>query len=86
LAKRGAAAIPVFEELLIEAAIVVVPFDRSLADAAFAAFRRYGKGQGHPAQLNIFDCAAYALADSHGLPLLFKGADFTHTDVIRAVR
>ena len=48
---------------------------------AFDGFRRYGKGQCHPAQLNIADCAAYALAKSRSDPLLFKGQDFVHTDV-----
>jgi ribonuclease VapC len=52
-----------------------------LASVAFDAFRRYGKGQGHPAQLNIVDCAAYALAMARGEPLLFKGNDFAQTDI-----
>lgn len=43
-----------------------------MAEAAFDAFKRYGKGQGHKAQLNIIDCAAYALAKTRDLPLLFK--------------
>ena len=46
---------------------------------------RYGKGSGHKAQLNLGDCAAYALATSLDLPLLFKGNDFTHTDVRSAL-
>jgi ribonuclease VapC len=45
------------------------------------AFRRYGKGRGHPAQLNIIDCAAYALAKIRSEPLLFKGGDFSNTDL-----
>jgi len=85
LSKHGAAAIDVFEELLREGGVIVVPFDRPLADAAFVAFRRYGEGRGHPAQLNICDCAAYALAQAQGLPLLFKGEDFARTDVISAL-
>lgn len=56
-------------------------FDQQLAQVAFDAFCRYGKGQGHPAQLNIVDCAAYALARSRGEPLLFKGNDFDNTDI-----
>ena len=56
-------------------------FDVEQAQLAFAAYRRYGKGSGHKAQLNLGDCASYALATSLDLPLLFKGDDFTHTDV-----
>jgi ribonuclease VapC len=52
---------------------------------AFEAFRRFGKGQGHPAQLNIVDCAAYALAKLRDEPLLFKGTDFDKTDIQAAV-
>jgi ribonuclease VapC len=57
------------------------PFDVAQAGHAFRAYQRFGKGSGHPAQLNLGDCAAYALATSQGLPLLFKGNDFPHTDV-----
>lgn len=58
----------------------IVPVDAALADAAFIAFTRYGKGQ-HPAALNFGDCFSYALARVHSLPLLFKGDDFSRTDV-----
>lgn len=67
--------------MLDQAGIEIVPFDVQMAQAAFAAFRRYGKGQGHPAQLNILDCAAYALAKIRDEPLLFKGHDFERTDI-----
>jgi ribonuclease VapC len=63
----------------------VEPFDESLAGAAFDAFRKYGKGQSNPVQLNIVDCVVYALARSRNLPLLFKGRDFSHTDIRSAV-
>jgi ribonuclease VapC len=49
------------------------------------AYRDFGKGSGHPAQLNFGDCFAYALAKVTGEPLLFKGSDFVHTDVTPAV-
>jgi ribonuclease VapC len=45
------------------------------------AHRRFGRGSGHPARLNFGDCFAYALAKERGLPLLFKGDDFIHTDI-----
>jgi len=85
-ARLGPASVTVFHELVDRATIAVVPFDDALAEAAFQAYRVYGKGQGHPAQLNIVDCAAYALAQSRGLPLLFKGNDFSRTDVNPALR
>ncbi len=47
---------------------------------AIDAFRRFGKGR-HPAALNIGDCFAYAVAAATGEPLLFKGRDFSHTDI-----
>ena len=63
------------------AGIIGVAFDDPMAEAAFDAFKRYGKGQGGKAQLNIIDCAAYALAKTRDLPLLFKGNDFAATDI-----
>ena len=63
----------------------VLPFDASQADIAFDAYLRFGRGSGHAAQLNLGDCAAYALAQSLSLPLLFKGNDFIHTDVASAL-
>ena len=48
------------------------------------AYRAYGKGSGHKAQLNFGDCFAYALAAQTGEPLLFKGNDFSETDIAAA--
>lgn len=50
---------------------------------ARAAHARFGRGSGHPAQLNFGDCFPYALAQRRGAPLLFKGEDFAQTDVGR---
>jgi ribonuclease VapC len=61
--------------------VAAIPFDDDQAAVAFGAYRRYGKGSGHPAQLNLCDCAAYALATSPDLPLPSKGEDFGRTDV-----
>ncbi len=72
-----------FDDLLSRWKIETAPFDEVLSDLAFEAYRRFGKGN-HPARLNMGDCAAYALAKSRGWPLLFKGDDFTQTDVERA--
>jgi ribonuclease VapC len=72
------------EMFLAESEIEVVAVDRSHADIACEAFRRFGKGR-HPAALNIGDCFAYALAKTSGEPLLFKGGAFSRTDVTSAV-
>lgn len=58
----------------------IVPVDAELADVARSAWRRYGKGR-HPAALNFGDCFSYALAITRREPLLFKGNDFSQTDV-----
>lgn len=50
------------------------------ARLALEAFDRYGKGR-HPAQLNFGDCFSYACARHYGQPLMFKGADFSLTDI-----
>ncbi|MGK9232561.1 type II toxin-antitoxin system VapC family toxin [Inquilinus limosus] len=67
--------------LLDEARIAVIPIDAETAAAAVVAFAAYGKGRGHPAQLNLADCMSYACARTHGVPLLFKGDDFSWTDI-----
>ncbi|MEQ8401137.1 MAG: type II toxin-antitoxin system VapC family toxin [Roseitalea porphyridii] len=61
------------------------PIDKDQTNAAIEAFRRFGKGRGHPARLNLGDCFAYALAKTRSEPLLFKGDDFRHTDVRAAL-
>lgn len=67
--------------LLIEAlSIVVLSFSVEQAQFAIEAFLKYGKGH-HPAKLNMGDCFSYALAKSLKQPLLFKGNDFTYTDI-----
>jgi ribonuclease VapC len=53
--------------------------------AAVAAFDRYGRRSGHPADLNMGDCFAYAFAKELGMTLLYKGKDFTLTDVPQAI-
>jgi ribonuclease VapC len=66
------------------AGIEVVPIDEEIAHRAVAAFERYGKGRGSAAGLNFGDCLSYACAQAHGVPLLYKGGDFAHTDIPRA--
>lgn len=60
-------------------------FDERQARLALSAFGRYGKGIDPRARLNLADCAAYALASSVSAPLLFKGDDFSATDVERCL-
>ena len=68
-------------DFLETAGIRTVSITGREADTALDAFSRYGKGRGHPAQLNMGDCFAYAAARHHGAGLLFKGDDFAHTDI-----
>ena len=58
-----------------------VDFDLQMMELAREAYRRYGKGSGHRAQLNFGDCFSYAIARFFGAPLLFKGNDFAQTDL-----
>lgn len=62
----------------------IVSVDAELADVARRAWRRYGKGR-HAAALNFGDCFSYALAITRNEPLLFKGSDFSQTDILTAV-
>lgn len=70
-----------FDELMSLAEIAVAPVTADQARIARDAYRRYGRGSGHPARLNYGDCFAYALAVSSGESLLFVGDDFGETDV-----
>ena len=79
-AKAGPAGTQLLEELLSRLAIEVAPVDSQLAEEAILAWRRFGKGR-HAAGLNLGDTFSYALARRLGLPLLFVGDDFSHTDV-----
>ncbi|HWV47935.1 MAG TPA: type II toxin-antitoxin system VapC family toxin [Microbacterium sp.] len=70
-----------FDELLQLGEVAIVPVDAQQAHIARDAYRRYGRGSGHPARLNYGDCFAYALAVSSGESLLFVGDDFSETDI-----
>ena len=73
-------------ELVKRADLEVVAISEAEAHAGISAFRRYGRGSKHPAKLNFGDCFAYALAKTRNLPLLFKGEDFIHTDIVPALK
>ncbi len=73
------------DDLLKRSRIELIPMTARQAFRGREAYGRFGKGSGHPAKLNLGDCFSYALAKDLDLPLLFKGNDFTHTDVRRAL-
>jgi ribonuclease VapC len=79
-AKKGEAGARELDLLLHRAQIEIVAMNPDQSEIARTAWRVYGKGN-HPAGLNIGDCCAYALAKYSGEPLLFKGEDFSQTDI-----
>lgn len=79
-ARLGEAGGAEFDLWLHKADIEIVAIDAELADQARRAWRQYGKGR-HPAALNYGDCFSYALAARTGEPLLFKGHDFSQTNI-----
>lgn len=84
-ARKGAEAVAEFDGLITRLGTEIVAFDQAQSDTAYAAYRRFGKGFNSKARLNLGDCAAYALSKTTLAPLLFKGADFHHTDVTPAL-
>ncbi len=84
LARKRVCPIEQAEELVQlfvqETAAQMIDIDESISHDAIRAFAQYGRGR-HKADLNMGDCFAYACAKAHGLPLLFKGDDFVHTDI-----
>ncbi len=83
-ARFGPQASNAVDAFIARADIRVEPVTAQSAEIAFDAFRRFGRGTGHPARLNYGDCFAYALAREKGAPLLFKGRDFGQTDIAPA--
>lgn len=84
-ARSGDSAVLALDAFLLKSGIIVTEVSPRIADVAFDAYRRYGKGSGHRAGLNYGDCFACALARHLDLPLLFKGDDFAQTDIHSAV-
>ena len=74
-----------FDQLLLAADVRIEAVTERQARIARAAYRDFGRGSGHPARLNFGDCFSYALAIELDEPLLFKGDDFSHTDVRSAL-
>jgi len=84
LGRRGEPGLEQMQALIERLELEVVPLSDDHAKLAIEAFRRFGKGR-HPAGLNYGDCFSYALAKATSEPLLFKGDDFSQTDIKRAI-
>ncbi len=80
LNRRGEAGVAELDAFLQEAGIETVAVTPEQATLARQAYERYGKGR-HSAKLNFGDCFSYAAAVACGEPLLFKGNDFSETDI-----
>jgi ribonuclease VapC len=83
--RRGPRAVVLAEDMLRLPMFEITPPGPADLDAAFAAFVAFGKGSTHPAALNFGDLFSYALAKVRNLPLLFKGNDFSETDIRPAI-
>lgn len=84
LSRHDEAGLGIFNALVADLQIEIIAITANHATLAIEAFRRFGRGR-HRAALNFGDCFSYALAKATGEPLLFKGDDFIHTDVKRAI-
>jgi ribonuclease VapC len=73
------------EEILENPGIQIEPVTLEQAKIARQAYRDYGKGSGHPANLNFGDCFSYALARVRRESILYKGNDFVHTELRSAL-
>jgi ribonuclease VapC len=73
------------DDLLREAEVTIEAVTPRQGRIAREAYRDFGRGSGHPARLNFGDCFAYALAKEMAEPILFKGDDFSHTDLEPAI-
>jgi ribonuclease VapC len=78
--RYGAAGLRALDLLIAKAQVDLVAVDTEQAHVARRAFSQFGKGR-HPAGLNYGDCFSYALAKVLSAPLLYKGQDFSQTDV-----
>lgn len=74
-----------FDQIVRLSGIEIVPFEAEHAAVARDARARFGKGSGHPAHLNFGDCMTYATAYIADEPLLYKGNDFSKTDIASAL-
>jgi ribonuclease VapC len=79
--RRGGPSAGEIMPFMAELGVEIVPFAEPYISHALDAYGRYGKGINPKARLNLGDCAAYALAKVLNVPLLFKGTDFSQTDI-----
>jgi ribonuclease VapC len=82
--RRGERGADAFRALIGKLRAEIVSVDQPQAETAYAAWLAYGKGR-NPAALNLGDCFSYALAKHLAEPLLFKGDDFSKTDIRSAL-
>lgn len=73
------------DQFLIEMRISILPTTESQVQIGRSIYRGFGKGSGHPAQLNFGDCFALALSLEMGEPLLYKGDDFARAGIANAL-
>jgi ribonuclease VapC len=83
--RRGERAVALVDDLMRLPVFDWVAPGAAEMNAAYSAFLAFGRGSGHPAGLNFGDLFSYALAKTRGLPLLYKGDDFSQTDVRSAL-
>ena len=83
--RLGQRAVVLLDDLVQVPAFEIVPPGADEMEAAWKAFIAFGKGSGHPAGLNFGDVFSYALAKVRREPLLFKGNDFSQTDIVSAI-
>ena len=83
--RRGQRAVVLVDDLIRLPIFELVAPGLLEMDAAYAAFVAFGKGSGHPAALHFGDIFSYVLAKIRGLPLLYKGVDFSETDIASAI-
>ncbi|NMF82624.1 type II toxin-antitoxin system VapC family toxin [Nodosilinea sp. P-1105] len=84
ITRRGEKGYDQLQAMLKRLEVEVVACDGALVEIAIQAWQQYGKGR-HPAGLNFGDCFSYALAKQQSTPLLFKGEDFSQTDLLSAL-
>jgi ribonuclease VapC len=85
ISRHGPDARDDLQGFLAQGGLQVEPVTAEQAELALEAYQRYGKGR-HRAGLNFGDCFAYALCKATGQPLLFKGQDFSQTDIATVPR
>ena len=83
--RSGEDGIAILDRVLAHRTLRIIDFDERHLAIARRAFDQFGKGRGHPAQLNFGDCMAYAVAKHENVPLLYKGDDFKQTDIPAAL-